>query len=78
MAQNGTIFLDEISEMHSDLQSKLLHVLQEKQFYRIGGEREIKVNCRILTATNKKLEDRITSYNVCYTKLLRCHVPADA
>jgi len=59
MAQNGTIFLDEISEMHSDLQSKLLHVLQEKQFYRIGGEREIKVNCRILTATNKKLEDLV-------------------
>ena len=59
MAQNGTIFLDEISEMHPDLQSKLLHVLQEKQFYRIGGEREIKVNCRILTATNKKLEDLV-------------------
>ncbi|HSG05913.1 MAG TPA: sigma-54 dependent transcriptional regulator, partial [Nitrospiria bacterium] len=57
LAQNGTIFLDEISEMPADLQSKLLHVLQEKQFYRIGGEREVKVNCRILTATNKKLED---------------------
>jgi two-component system response regulator AtoC len=59
MAQNGTIFLDEISEMHQDLQSKLLHVLQEKQFYRIGGEREIKVNCRILTATNKSLEELV-------------------
>ncbi len=56
MAQNGTIFLDEISEMHQDMQSKLLHVLQEKQFFRIGGEREVKVNCRILTATNKNLE----------------------
>jgi two-component system response regulator AtoC len=56
MAQNGTIFLDEISEMHQDLQSKILHVLQEKQFFRIGGEREVKVNCRILTATNKNLE----------------------
>ncbi|MBI5118530.1 sigma 54-interacting transcriptional regulator, partial [Candidatus Poribacteria bacterium] len=41
---------------HMDLQSKLLHVLQEKQFFRIGGEREVKVNCRILTATNKNLE----------------------
>ncbi len=40
MAQNGTIFLDEVSEMHLDLQSKLLHVLQEKQFFRIGGDRE--------------------------------------
>jgi len=56
MAQNGTILLDEISEMHMDLQSKLLHVLQEKQFFRIGGEREVKVNCRILCATNKNLE----------------------
>ena len=59
MAQNGTIFLDEISEMHPDLQSKLLHVLQEKQFYRVGGEREVKVNCRILTATNKNLEELV-------------------
>jgi two-component system response regulator AtoC len=56
MAQNGTIFLDEFSEMHMDLQSKLLHVLQEKQFFRIGGEREVKANCRILCATNKNLE----------------------
>jgi two-component system response regulator AtoC len=56
MAQNGTIFLDEISEMHMDLQSKLLHALQEKQFFRIGGEREVKANCRILCATNKNLE----------------------
>jgi two-component system response regulator AtoC len=56
MAQNGTILLDEISEMHLDLQSKLLHVLQEKQFFRIGGERDVKVNCRILCATNKNLE----------------------
>jgi len=39
-----------------DLQSKLLHVLQEKQFFRIGGEREVKANCRILCATNKNLE----------------------
>ena len=59
IAQNGTIFLDEISEMHQDLQSKLLHVLQERQFYRIGGEREVKVNCRILTATNKNLEKMV-------------------
>jgi two-component system, NtrC family, response regulator AtoC len=56
MAQNGTIFLDEISEMDMDLQSKLLHVLQEKQFFRIGGEREVKAGCRILCATNKNLE----------------------
>jgi len=59
MAQNGTIFLDEISEMHLDLQSKLLHVLQERQFYRIGGEKEVRANCRILTATNRNLEDMV-------------------
>ena len=56
MAQDGTIFLDEISEMDMDLQSKLLHVLQEKTFFRIGGEREVKATCRILCATNKNLE----------------------
>jgi len=59
IAQNGTVFLDEISEMHLDLQSKLLHVLQEKQFYRIGGEREVKVNCRVLAATNRVLDDLV-------------------
>jgi two-component system response regulator AtoC len=59
MAQNGTIFLDEISEMHMELQSKLLHVLQEKQYYRIGGEKEVKANCRILVATNRKLEEMV-------------------
>ncbi len=59
MAQNGTIFLDEITEMHLDLQSKLLHVLQEKVFFRIGGEREVKANCRILCATNKNLEQMV-------------------
>jgi len=59
IAQNGTIFLDEISEMHPDLQSKLLHVLQERQFFRIGGEKDVKVNCRILTATNKNLDKMV-------------------
>ena len=59
MAQNGTILLDEICEMHMDLQSKLLHVLQEKQFFRIGGERDVKANCRILCATNRNLEKMV-------------------
>jgi two-component system response regulator AtoC len=56
MARNGTIFLDEISELHPDLQSKLLHVLQEKVFFRVGGEHEVQAHCRILAATNKNLE----------------------
>ncbi len=52
----GTIFLDEISEMHPALQAKLLHVLQDGQFSRLGGKRDIAVDVRVLAATNKQLE----------------------
>jgi two-component system, NtrC family, response regulator AtoC len=53
---NGTIFLDEISEMHPALQAKLLHVLQDGEFARLGGKRDIAVDVRVLAATNKPLE----------------------
>ena len=56
LAGDGTIFLDEISEMSPSVQSKLLRVLQEKEFERIGGESSIKMRARIITATNKNLE----------------------
>jgi two-component system, NtrC family, response regulator AtoC len=56
LADNGTILLDEIGELSLDLQVKLLRVLQERKFYRVGGEKEISVNVRILAATNKNLE----------------------
>lgn len=56
LAGNGTIFLDEISEMSLSVQSKLLRVLQEKEFERIGGETSIKMNARIIAASNKNLE----------------------
>jgi two-component system response regulator AtoC len=52
-ANNGTIFLDEISEMHPALQAKLLHVLQDHEFSRLGGKRDIQVDVRVLAATNK-------------------------
>ena len=55
-ANNGTIFLDEISEMHPALQAKLLHVLQDGEFARLGGKRDITVDVRVLSATNKPLE----------------------
>src|SRR5512146_2501524 len=55
-ANYGTIFLDEISEMHPALQAKLLHVLQDGEFARLGGKRDIAVDVRVLAATNKHLE----------------------
>jgi two-component system response regulator AtoC len=56
LANNGTLFLDEISEMHPALQAKLLHVLQDGEFARLGGKRDISVDVRVLAATNKPLE----------------------
>ena len=56
LARYGTVFLDEISEMSLNLQAKLLRVLQELEFERVGGKDKIKVNARIMTATNKDLK----------------------
>ncbi|NUP90363.1 MAG: sigma-54-dependent Fis family transcriptional regulator [Candidatus Sumerlaeia bacterium] len=58
LAEGGTILLDEIGEMAPALQSKLLRVVQERCFRRVGGRREIRVNVRILSATNRDLEAR--------------------
>jgi transcriptional regulator with GAF, ATPase, and Fis domain len=55
LAHRGTLFLDEIGELPLATQSKLLRVLEEKRFERVGGTQEIEVNVRILTATNKDL-----------------------
>lgn len=55
LARNGTVFLDEISEMSWNLQAKLLRVLQEREFERVGGKDTIGVNARIIAATNKDL-----------------------
>jgi DNA-binding NtrC family response regulator len=55
LAHRGTIFLDEIGELPLAIQSKLLRVLEERRFERVGGTQEIEVNVRIITATNKDL-----------------------
>ena len=59
LAHNGTILLDEIGDMPLFLQSKMLQVLQDYQFSRLGGKRDIKVDCWILAATNHDLEQDI-------------------
>ena len=58
-ANNGTIFLDEISEMHPSLQAKLLQVLQDGEFSRLGGEADVHVDTRIIAATNRNLEEAV-------------------
>lgn len=59
LARGGTLFLDEIGELPPDLQGKLLRVLQEKEFYRVGGLKKIKTNIRIICATNVPLEQGV-------------------
>jgi two-component system response regulator HydG len=59
LADRGTIFLDEISEMSVAMQAKLLRVLQEKEVQRVGGEEVIKVDVRVLAATNRELKQEI-------------------
>jgi transcriptional regulator with PAS, ATPase and Fis domain len=59
LAQSGTIFLDEIGEMPLDMQVKLLRVLQEYEIDRVGGTKPIKVDFRLITATNKNLSDMV-------------------
>jgi len=58
-ANHGTIFLDEISEMHPSLQAKLLQVLQDGEFSRLGGESDVHVDTRVIAATNRNLETAV-------------------
>lgn len=60
LAEGGTLFIDEIGELSAPMQIKLLRVLQEKEFEKLGGSKTIKCNVRIITATNRKLETAIT------------------
>jgi len=60
-ANHGTMFLDEISEMSPALQAKLLHVLQDGEFARLGGKSDVRVDVRILAATNRDLESAVAS-----------------
>src|SRR5256885_11421497 len=63
LADKGTIFLDEIGEMHPALQAKLLQVLQDEEYYRVGGERALRADARVVVATNRVLEDEIARGN---------------
>ena len=63
LADKGTIFLDEIGEMHPALQAKLLQVLQDEEYYRVGGKRPLRADARVLVATNRVLEDEIARGN---------------
>lgn len=61
LAKEGTIFLDEIGEMEMSLQAKILRVIQQKEFERVGGNEIIKTNARILSATNRDLQKAVES-----------------
>ena len=75
LADNGTIFFDEITELPNELQAKLLRVIQEREFYKIGGNRKESVNARIVAASNRNIselvarksfrEDLYYRFNVC-------------
>ncbi|MCZ6794841.1 MAG: sigma-54-dependent Fis family transcriptional regulator, partial [Planctomycetota bacterium] len=59
LASGGTLFLDEVGEMPLDMQVKLLRALQERKFYRVGGKKEISVDIRVISATNRHLKKAI-------------------
>jgi two-component system, NtrC family, response regulator AtoC len=61
LAQGGTLFMDEIAELEADLQAKLLHVLQDGHFTRIGDHEEKQVDARVICATNRQLQKEIDS-----------------
>lgn len=79
-ANGGTVFLDEIGELSQPLQAKLLRVLEEKSFERLGGNRTIRTDIRIISATNRNLEEQVASGNFredLYYRInvLRVHLP---
>lgn len=59
LANGGTLFLDEIGELPFDLQNKLLRVLQDKEFYRVGGKEPLSIDFRVIAATNRNLEEMV-------------------
>jgi len=59
LAEGGTLFLDEIGELHPGLQAKLLRVLQEREYERIGGTQTLKTDIRLIAATNRDLQDAV-------------------
>jgi two-component system nitrogen regulation response regulator NtrX len=59
LADGGTIFLDEVGDLHANSQAKLLRVLQEGEFHRVGGEQAVRVNVRVVSATNRDLKQMV-------------------
>jgi PAS domain S-box-containing protein len=74
MADGGTLFLDEIGEMPMDLQVKILHLVQEKTFKKVGGTREKQVDIRIISATNKNVKQMIEEKTFRQDLYYRLHV----
>ena len=63
LADGGTLFLDEVGDLHAASQAKLLRVLQEGEFHRVGGEVAIRVSVRVISATNRELTDMVAQHN---------------
>ena len=74
LAHNGTLFLDEVAELPLDLQVKLLRVLQEREIVRLGGANPIKVDVRIVAATNRNMEEMVASGTFREDLFYRLHV----
>jgi two-component system NtrC family response regulator len=63
LANGGTLLLDEIAELNMEMQAKILRILEEKKFYRVGGEKEVSIDVRLIAATNKNLEQEVQKGN---------------
>jgi transcriptional regulator with PAS, ATPase and Fis domain len=74
LANGGTIFLDEIGDMSAELQIKILRVLEEREFERVGGSKSIKVDVRVIAATHRDLEDAVQKGNFRADLFYRLHV----
>jgi len=74
IAEGGTVFLDEVGELSTDLQAKLLRAIQEKEIRPVGGTRHIPINVRILAATNRDLEEGVAQGTFCRDLYYRLNV----